>query len=268
MEGLRILALACAIVAAMGGVLYAGVHYERTKMAAAGPAPAVSAASARSEGPEPEVRPIDIGPAEVVPPAFDPVLSVGIDLGKGAELFPNDEVVVIGGLRLGPFVFGPHAAEEVVEEEPAPTPTRRARRTPERPPGPRLHSDPGMHSILTARQMMANGERIQGSCYKYLSEVYTRAGHRSWRKRRIVYRAERDGPYADLDQIRPGDWLYIVNDPHRTPVGTHSVMFVRWTDRANGYASVISHPGWGAPHTGAERTYDLSQTYRIIRPTL
>ncbi|NIR58369.1 MAG: hypothetical protein GWO02_02030, partial [Gammaproteobacteria bacterium] len=72
----------------------------------------------------------------------------------------------------------------------------------------------------------------------------------SWRKRRIVYRAERDGPYADLNQIRPGDWLYIVNDPHRTPVGTHSVMFVRWTDRARGYASVISHPGWGAPHAG------------------
>ena len=68
---------------------------------------------------------------------------------------------------------------------------------------------------------------------------------------------------------RPGDWLYIVNDPHRTPVGTHSVMFVRWEDRARGYARVISHPGWFAgPHTGREGTYDVSRTYRIIRPTM
>ena len=121
---------------------------------------------------------------------------------------------------------------------------------------------------MTARRMMASGELIQGSCYKFLSEVYDRAGHRSWRRRRVVYRQGRTGPYADLRLVRPGDWLYIVNDPHRTPVGTHSVMFVRWQDRARGYASVISHPGWGSPSAGRERTYDISQTYRIIRPTL
>ena len=116
--------------------------------------------------------------------------------------------------------------------------------------------------------MMASNEMIQGSCYRFLSEVYDRAGHRSWRRRRVVYRQGRTGPYANLDLIRPGDWLYIVNDPGRTPVGTHSVMFVRWEDKARGWASVISHPGWGAPSAGRERTYDVSQTYRIIRPTL
>ncbi len=146
--------------------------------------------------------------------------------------------------------------------------TRRAPRTPPRPPMPRLHPNPGQHTLLVARQMMARNEVVLGSCYRYLSEVFKRAGHHGWRNRRIVYRAEREGPYADLNLIRPGDWLYIVNDPGRTPVGTHSVMFVGWRDRARGYARVISHPGWGAPSAGREGEYDVSMTYRIIRPTL
>jgi len=285
-DGLRILLLALVIGSMMGGGLYAGVKSERERSAVAHresrPAHAVRAPApvepeSTTELPEPE-------------PAFDPVLSLGFDLDEPEELHPVDDdivlasgvrigpmiqpvdedIVLAGGARIGPLVFGEEAAAaepEAAEPEP-PVARRRTRRAPAHPPGPRLHPDPGVHSILTARRMMANGERILGSCYKYLSEVYERAGHRSWRKRRIVYRAERDGPYADLSQVRPGDWLYIVNDPYRTPVGTHSVMFVRWIDRTNGHASVISHPGWGTPHTGAERTYDISRTYRIIRPTM
>jgi hypothetical protein len=116
--------------------------------------------------------------------------------------------------------------------------------------------------------MMARREAVQGSCYRYLAEVFTRAGHDHWRTRRVVYREGRRGPYADLDLIRPGDWLYIVNHPERTPVGTHSVLFVSWHDRARGYARVIEHPGWGAPSAGRERSYDVSRTYRIVRPVL
>lgn len=186
---------------------------------------------------------------------------IDIDLDDDADLFPaHDDIELDDGVHIGPLAFDPY--EEVLASL-APARTR----IPVRPPGPRLHSDPGIHSILTARRMMASNELIQGSCYHFLSEVYDRAGHRSWRKRRIVYRQGRTGPYASLDLIRPGDWLYIVNDPGRTPVGTHSVMFVRWEDRGRGYASVISHPGWGAPSAGRERTYDVSRTYRIIRPT-
>lgn len=194
--------------------------------------------------------------------SFDPVLNIGVDFNDDADLFPGaEEIELDGGARIGSLLFGDYDDFEVFE-----MPGQR-QRIPVRPPGPRLHSDPGIHSILTARRMMSSGELIQGSCYRFLSEVYDRAGHRSWRKRRVVFREGRDGPYANLDLIRPGDWLYIVNDPGRTPVGTHSVMFVRWTDKARGYGSVISHPGWGAPTTGRESTYDLSMTYRIIRPT-
>jgi hypothetical protein len=123
--------------------------------------------------------------------------------------------------------------------------------------------------ILTARGMMARGETVRGSCYAYLSEVFDRAGHDGWRTRTIVYQAGPNGPYADLDLIRPGDWLYIVNNPDSTPVGTHSVLFVGWEDRANGYARTISHAGWAAGASpGRESHYDISRTYRIIRPRL
>lgn len=268
MDGLRILLLTCALAGTMGAVLYAGVKAERSE----------GVEPQRVEG-EPDAR--GAAPAELVAEeavareselplgldlTFHPDLSVPIDLDGDVELFPTPEdIELAGGARIGPFVFDPEAfVEEDLEELGAESPLRRTRRPPSRPPGPRLHSDPGIHSILTARQMMASDERIQGSCYAYLSEVYARAGQSGWRNRTIVYRQGRTGPYADLDLIRPGDWLYIVTGPN----SVHSVMFVRWEDRARGYARTISHPGWFAgPHPGRESSYDVSQTYRIIRPT-
>lgn len=168
------------------------------------------------------------------------------------------------GVRVGRFTFLPAAAREA-----APEPRPRARRrTPPRPPAPRLHADPGLHVVATARAMIARREAFNVSCHRYLTEVFERAGHGGWRNRSVVYQGDRDGPYADLGLIRPGDWLYIVNHPERTPVGTHSVLFVGWEDRARGYARVIEHPGWGVARPGQERGYDVSRTYRITRPVL
>ena len=278
MEGLRILLLTCAIAGSMGGVFYAGAKLERSGDVATQaiehaiehePVPQVE----RSSAPVPEEAPVLEESA--LPLGLDapltPELSVAIDLAEGAEIFPvAEDIELAEGARIGPFVFDPAAFVgdiddgDLGDDDVLDAPVRRTPRAPSRPPGPRLHSDPGIHSILTARQMMASDEHIHGSCYAYLSEVYARAGHSSWRKRTIVYRQGRTGPYADLDLIRPGDWLYIVTGPN----SVHSVMFVRWEDRARGYARTISHPGWFAgPHTGRESGYDVSQTYRIIRPT-
>ncbi len=297
MDGLRTLLLACMIASSMGGVLYAGVRIERaqieraqiertqvertqverTQFERAGrrAVPAVAlqplppdealsdeALTAKALA-DHEALALEDLPFGLDAPTV-PELTVAVELDEDAELFPPaEEIALEGGARIGRFVFDPEDFFEA-ELEAAPAPLRRTTRAPTRPPGPRLHSDPGVHSILTARQMMASGERIQGSCYAYLSEVYARAGHSSWRKRTIVYRQGRTGPYANLDLIRPGDWLYIVTGPN----STHSVMFVGWSDRARGYARTISHPGWFAgPHPGRESSYDVSQTYRIIRPT-
>lgn len=272
-EGLRILLLTSVIAGSMGGLLYAGVKAERSDAlqpeALARETERLGATStelAAASVIEPEELPLGLDLT------FHPDLSVPIDLDGDAELFPiPEDIELAGGARIGAFVFDPEAFVTIDDEDldegeldGETTPRRRAPRLPTRPPGPRLHSDPGIHSILTARQMMASDERIQGSCYAYLSEVYARAGQSGWRNRTIVYRQGRTGPYADLDLIRPGDWLYIVTGPN----SVHSVMFVRWEDRARGYARTISHPGWFAgPHPGRESSYDVSQTYRIIRPT-
>ena len=222
---------------------HAGVRNERaTSVVISNPSP-VALEPAPEELPEPEPE----------PEPFDPALTVAIDLDADAPLFPTEDIeladgVLIGpfevadeelypitedvelsgGLRLGPLAFDPY--EQVLASVAATTTPRR--RIPVRPLGPRLHSDPGIHSIMTARRMMASGEVIQGSCYKFLSEVYDRAGHRSWRRRRVVYRQGRTGPYADLSLVRPGDWLYIVNDP-QPHAGRHPQRDVRALARSS-----------------------------------
>jgi len=214
------------------------------------------------------------GAAEATPTSFvDAIETDAIPTGHEpsaavVEMVEAEERGVIvdpeTGMRIGPLEFLPPP-----EPEPEPEPVAsRARRAAPRPPVPRLHPNPGIHVIMVARQMNARGERIAGSCYRYISEVFERAGHEGWRNRRTVFGEHRNGPYADLGLIRPGDWLYIVNHPNRTPVGTHSVLFVSWQDRSRGIANVIEHPGWGGATTGRERTYDVSRTYRITRPTL
>lgn len=234
------LLLAASIGGAMAGALYLGVHAERARAAREVPGTETLTSMSSSSLPQTELP--------QTPPAEERILE-GAAMPDLAELERLDErdrlaaiaesntedIVLESGVRIGPLtVLHPDSSEGALAtaEPPAerPAPRRRARRAP-RPPGPRLHPNPGQHSVLVARQMIGSGELIQGSCYAYLSAVYERAGHRGWRKRTIVYRAEREGPYADLDLIRPGDWLYIVTDPDRTPVGTHSVMSsAGWTE--------------------------------------
>lgn len=288
MEGLRILLLASSIGATMAGTLYAGVQAERTRsedeVARAGAPDTVQIAPISAEL-IPQIDPLEAPvnssaesaeAAETMPegaalPDLDELDRLEeLDIQNAVAAGVDVDIVLESGVRIGAIErFEPEPEEVPSEATASARPARRGRRAPPRPPpGPRLHPNPGQHTILTARRMIASGETLRGSCYAYLSEVYARAGHRSWRKRTIVYRAEREGPYADLSLIRPGDWLYIVNDPGRTPVGTHSVMFTGWEDQSRGYARTISHAGWGPARSGRERGYDVSQTYRIIRPTM
>lgn len=292
-EGARLFLLTALVGAAMAGLIYAGAHAEGAEPARAlavtpdPPPEAPAPAPAEPDASEPRASRAQPIPEGVDPPdVAELALLDDRDLVAAlARLEERDrlaaiaesnasDIVLDDGVRIGPFtVTDPNAPPPAVPPAALPTPpTKRPRaRRPARvpvPPVPRLHPDPGQHTILVARRMIASGEAIQGSCYRYLSEVFARAGHSGWRKRTIVYRAGRDGPYADLDQIRPGDWLYLVTDPDRTPVGTHSVLFVRWLDRSEGYAETISHAGWGPPRAGRVGTYDVTRTYRIIRPTL
>jgi hypothetical protein len=260
----RLFALAAFFLSAMLGGLYATTQAEGPLSSAETSTPELDALRATLEAP-----PSEDAPAATNEPA--PALPSGADVPADALEVEEDSDVILDvatGVTIGPFKLSLRGEPEVDAEARTASPGAR-RATPRPPRGPRLDPDPGRHVILTARGMMARGETVRGSCYAYLSEVFDRAGHDGWRTRTIVYQAGPNGPYADLDLIRPGDWLYIVNNPDSTPVGTHSVLFVGWEDRANGYARTISHAGWAAGASpGRESHYDISRTYRIIRPRL
>lgn len=250
----------------MLGGLYATTHASRSSE----PWPGAMADEIRAL-PMPTLEPSASEPTE----AFTAPMPTGRDVPLEEYDEARDPEVVVdaaSGVAIGPLVLrrperaADHAVQRTFEAPEAP----RARRSaPRRTPGPRLDPDPGRHVILTAREMMSRGETVRGSCYAYLSEVFDRAGHEGWRTRSVVFQGSPNGPYADLDVLRPGDWLYIVNNPDTTPVGTHSVLFVGWEDRASGYARTISHAGWAAGASpGRESSYDVTRTYRVIRPRM
>lgn len=256
MDTLRLAALTGLFLSAMLG----GLYVMGTEHGAAQPPPSVPA-------------PLSIAPVVVAAP-HEETLPEGIDIPLELMAADDAEVFVDAatGVGMGPLTVR-IAAAPTAPASPrvaAASHAARPRRATARPLElPRLDANPGRHVLLTARGMIARNETVRGSCYAYLTEVFDRAGHEGWRTRTIVHQAGASGPYADLDRIQPGDWLYIVNNPNSTPMGTHSVLFVRWEDRANGYARTISHAGWAAGASpGREGSHDVSRTYRIIRPRL
>ncbi|MBN8615444.1 MAG: hypothetical protein J0L92_32915 [Deltaproteobacteria bacterium] len=252
MDSVRLFLLTASILSAMLGGLYVS-HGE----AAARP---VATLASEDEHVVAPIEPPSTDTAASLPTGLDVPVEAPEDLK--ADLFADP----VTGVTLGPLVFRPIATAAVPEVRPAAA-DRGRRVAVRREPVVRLDADPGRNVILTARGMMARNETVRGSCYAYITEVFHRAGHDGWRTRSVIHEAGPSGPYADLDRIRPGDWLYIVNNPDSTPMGTHSVLFVGWEDRSQGYARTISHPGWAAgAHPGRESSYDLSRTYRVIRP--
>ncbi|MDX9721549.1 MAG: hypothetical protein RBU37_12440, partial [Myxococcota bacterium] len=76
----------------------------------------------------------------------------------------------------------------------------------------------------------------------------------------------KEGPYAQLSLIQPGDWLYIVNKPKT--LGTHSLIFVAWEDRDQGLAQVINYVGGRKRKPGDYRSSDISRVFEIRRAQL
>lgn len=122
----------------------------------------------------------------------------------------------------------------------------------------------GERVLRTARRMVRRRTIVRGSCYDYIERVFRRAGFPSGRRER-VFTSSPEGPYADLSLIAPGDWLFLVSRPDLDPPLTHSVIFVRWLDRAAGRAEVVSYTGGDARRPGGLVPYDLTRTYVIAR---
>ena len=126
---------------------------------------------------------------------------------------------------------------------------------------------PARTVLETAMRLIEQGRAVKGSCYDYIDAVFKAAGHDDWRRRETIYRKPKKGPYVNLDRVEPGDWLWVVKSPRGARIKTHSVLFVAWEDRSRGLAYVVDHPGQGRAVSGRYRTYDVSRTYNITRPT-
>lgn len=124
---------------------------------------------------------------------------------------------------------------------------------------------PGNQKILqTGREMaLINKKIIRGSCWDYINAIYNRAGYPE-KKRQIVYKSERYGPYANATLVQPGDWLYFINHSYRR-VG-HSAIFVGWVNYATKEALMLSYGGRWQRKPARYKTYKLSNIYRITRP--
>jgi hypothetical protein len=121
----------------------------------------------------------------------------------------------------------------------------------------------GRKVLRTARSMVNRKAIIRGSCWNYLNAVFVRAGYPK-AKRQVVYRKGKGGPYANISQIQPGDWLYYIN--HSYGGVEHSGMFIDWIDRDRKQGLILSYGGERRNKPGRYRPYDLRSVYQIIRP--
>ncbi|WP_066804185.1 hypothetical protein [Moraxella oblonga] len=127
-----------------------------------------------------------------------------------------------------------------------------------------LTATPNAQKILiTARQMVENGEIIKGGCWDYLNTAWNRAGFGD-KQRTIIFRGDiKTPPYANINDILAGDWLYHVNYSYNNI--EHSGMFIGWIDKENAIGLTLSYAGEKRGEPARYKAYDLSGVYRITR---
>ena len=125
-------------------------------------------------------------------------------------------------------------------------------------------ADPSSKKVLrTVSDMMVAEEVIIGACWDYLNEAFNRAGYPSHSREIIFKGTYENGPYADNDLIKPGDWLYYVNHSYNDI--QHSGLFIGWTSRADNKALIFSYAGEGRKNPVRMRVYHIDQVYQIMR---
>ncbi|MCP3672166.1 MAG: hypothetical protein GY814_17400 [Gammaproteobacteria bacterium] len=121
--------------------------------------------------------------------------------------------------------------------------------------------------LKVGRKMaLVDKEIVRGSCWDYADTVYKRAGFsRKLPQRQTVFNgSKRRGPYADIRQIKPGDFLYYIN--HSYGGVEHSGIFVDWENINKKTALMLSYGGENRRSPARYRIYDLSHVYHITRP--
>jgi hypothetical protein len=126
-------------------------------------------------------------------------------------------------------------------------------------------ANPKGKQILQIGRKMALDEKviIVGGCWDYVDAVFTRAGFPRGQRDVVFKGTLRNGPYANLDALRPGDWIYHIN--HSYHGIEHSGIFVKWIDKKNAIGLMLSYRGEKSRTPARYKNYDLSNVYRITR---
>ncbi len=103
---------------------------------------------------------------------------------------------------------------------------------------------------------------VRGSCWDYINTIYHQAGFPA-KKRKVIFKGEKRGSFANLDLVQPGDWLYFVNYSYHK-VG-HSGLFINWIDRKKRLALILSYAGENRKVPARYKVYDISSVYYIVR---
>jgi hypothetical protein len=127
-----------------------------------------------------------------------------------------------------------------------------------------LHASPGGARVLrTAQAMLDQGTVVRGSCYDWIHAVFDRATGR-WSD--ALRGRIQNGPYAEVQDFRPGDWVLFINEAYGGDAShTHSAIFVGWADASTRTAVMMSYPGGRRDEPGRYGTYELTHAYRIVR---
>lgn len=124
-------------------------------------------------------------------------------------------------------------------------------------------TDAGKAVLEVGRKMVFEEKAIiKGACWDYINEVFNRAGYGTNKK--AIFKSKKSGPYADINIIKPGDWLYYINYSYGGI--EHSGIFVYWKDFENKIGVTLSYGGEKRNEPGRYLEYDLKSVYYITRP--
>ncbi|MGM0597858.1 MAG: hypothetical protein ACQES9_12560 [Myxococcota bacterium] len=130
--------------------------------------------------------------------------------------------------------------------------------------GEKKENQPGLKVLETAKKLALKKKKIvRGSCWDFVNRVYELAGF-GRKKRKTIFKSRKKGPYADINLIQPGDWIYHVNLEYKKV--PHSGIFVKWVDKSKKIAKMLAYAGMNRKASGRYKQHRLSRVFRIIRP--
>ncbi len=113
--------------------------------------------------------------------------------------------------------------------------------------------------LESAYKHISEKKIIKGSCWDYINSIYKNANV----KKEKIFISKKSGPYANLSDIKAGDWLYHINLSYKNI--EHSGLFIKWLDRNNSIALMLSYAGENKNRPARLKKYDISKTYQITR---